>query len=134
MRRSVNQPLATLLLVYAIASFIHFVHNAEFLSAYPGMPSTWTRSGIYFVWAAMTAVGIGGWMLVAHGYRRAGLLLAAVYASLGMDSLGHYALAPVSAHSMMMNVTILLEVSTAALVFMEAVRRMVLTFTRREPE
>lgn len=133
LRRSANQPLATLLLVYAIASFVHFLHNAEYLSAYPGLPPTWTRSGVYFAWALMTTVGMGGWMLIVHGFRRAGLLLVAIYASLGMDSLGHYAVAPLSAHTTMMNVTILLEVSAAAVVLMEAVRRLVLMFTHREP-
>ena len=39
-RKSANRLLFILLAVYAVASFIHFVHNAEFLSAYPGLPSS----------------------------------------------------------------------------------------------
>jgi hypothetical protein len=52
-------------------------------------------------------------------------MLLAIYAALGLDSLGHYVLAPLSAHSSMMNTTILLEVGTAALVLLEVTRRLV---------
>jgi hypothetical protein len=61
---------------------------------------------------------------VSRGYRLAGLFFVAVYAALGLDSLGHYALAPMSAHTVAMNLTILLEVTTAALLFIESVRLM----------
>ena len=36
--------LPFLLLIYAAASLAHFIHNAEFLTDYPGMPASWTRS------------------------------------------------------------------------------------------
>jgi len=49
-----------------------------------------------------------------------GLALVCVYAALGMDSLGHYVLAPMAAHSATMNTTILLEVTAAAAVFAAA--------------
>jgi hypothetical protein len=71
----------------------------------------------------MTAVGAAGSLLVYRRFERAGLPLLAAYALLGMDSLGHYVLAPLAAHSMMMNSTILLEVTAAALVLIEVVRR-----------
>ena len=111
-----TQPLLALLLVYGAASLVHFIHNAEFIAEYPGLPATWTRAGVYGAWLAMTAVGILGWILVSRRFERAGLLLLAVYAILGLDSLGHYVLASLSAHSMAMNATILLEVTAAALV------------------
>jgi hypothetical protein len=116
--------LPVLLLAYAAASLVHFIHNAEFLRDYPGLPATWTRAGVYGGWLAMTAVGIAGWLLTASRYRMAGLLLLVAYAVAGLDSLGHYVLAPLSAHSSAMNATILVEVVAAALVLAEVARQM----------
>src|SRR5687768_9339218 len=118
-----NRPLLIALLIYCAASLIHFVHNAEFLQQYPGLPSSWSRLGVYAAWLIMTAVGSVGAMLYFKGYRRAGLPILAIYAALGLDSLGHYVLAPLSAHTPAMNVTILMEVSAAALVLCEVARR-----------
>ena len=116
--------LPGLLLAYGAASLVHFIHNAEFLPDYPGLPATWTRAGVYGAWLAMTAVGIAGWLLAASRYRPAGLLLLAAYAMAGLDSLGHYVVAPFSAHSAAMNATILIEVAAAGLVLVEVARRM----------
>ena len=116
--------LPVLLLAYGAASLVHFIHNAEFLPEYPGLPATWTRAGVYGAWLAMTAVGIAGWLLAASRYRMAGLLLLAAYAAAGLDSLGHYVLAPLSAHSAAMNATILTEVAAATLVMAEVARQM----------
>ncbi len=55
--------LPFLLVAYAVASLAHFIHNAEFLGDYPGMPVTWTSYGVYFAWAVISAVGFAGWML-----------------------------------------------------------------------
>jgi hypothetical protein len=109
--------LAVLMIAYGVASLVHFVHNAEFLAAYPNMPAWLSRADVYVAWLAITAIGIAGYVLVRHRYRFAGLLLVAVYAALGLDSMGHYVLAPMSAHTTAMNSTILLEVATAALLF-----------------
>jgi hypothetical protein len=117
--------LGVLFLAYAAASLVHFIHNAEFLREYPGLPSTWTRAGVYLAWVAMTAVGIAGWLLATRGYRLAGLVVLCIYAAFGLDSLGHYVLAPLSAHTLAMNSTILVEVTAAALLLVEAVRQMV---------
>ena len=110
--------LPILLIVYMTASLIHFVHNAEFLAEYPNLPTTWTHSGVYLAWVGMTVVGLAGWTLRSLGYRLLGLLVLAVYAVLGLDSLGHYVVAPFSAHTEIMNLTILLEVTAAALVLL----------------
>ncbi|MEM1251958.1 MAG: hypothetical protein AAGI69_05955 [Cyanobacteria bacterium P01_H01_bin.21] len=115
--------LPILLLVYMTASLIHFVHNAEFLAEYPNLPTAWTRSGVYLAWIGMTVVGLAGWTLLSLGYRLFGLLLLAVYAGLGLDSLGHYVVAPFSAHTEIMNSTILLEVIAAALVLMTVLQQ-----------
>ena len=124
MKRAPGQHiLACLLLAYAAASLIHFIHNAEFLADYPNLPSSWSRADVYLVWLGMTTVGVIGWLLVARGRLLAGLAVLVVYAGLGIDSLGHYVLAPFSAHSMAMNSTILVEVTAAALVLAEVLRQ-----------
>lgn len=112
----IRRALPALLLVYGTASLVHFIHNAEFLPDYPGLPATWTREGVYLAWLGMTAVGICGWLLLKRGLRLAGLAALALYAALGVDSLGHYVAAPMASHSLAMNATILVEVSAAALV------------------
>lgn len=134
MPRPTHRLLFLLLGVYAAASLIHFVHNAEFLSDYPGLPASWSRGGVYVAWVAMTAVGGIGALLVYRGRELMGLVALAVYAALGLDSLGHYVVAPVSAHTMMMNTTILLEVGAAGLVLLEVARRLYLIMTRRSRE
>ena len=133
MRRPVQKTLLILLLIYGAASLIHFVHNAEFLADYPGMPASWTSAGVYFAWIGLTVVGVIGWILLARGYHLAGLLLLAVYAALGLDSLCHYVLAPLSDHTAAtMNSSILFEVAAAALVLIEIVRQMVRRMLHRE--
>jgi hypothetical protein len=122
MRAPVGKALLVLLLTYGVASLVHFVHNAEFLADYPNMPASWARADVYLAWLGLTGVGMLGWILVARGYQLAGLLFVAVYAALGLDSLGHYVLAPMSAHTAAMNATILLDVTAAALLLIEAVK------------
>jgi hypothetical protein len=124
MHKPAQKTLLLLLFAYAAASLVHFIHNAEFLRDYPGMPATWTREGVYAVWVAITLIGVVGWLLATRGFRVAGLLLVALYALCGMDSLGHYLLAPMSGHSAGMNSTILIEVITAALVLAEVLRQL----------
>jgi hypothetical protein len=132
MRKAVSQTLPLLLLLYAAASLIHFVHNAELLKAYPNLPASWSRGDVYLAWIVLTLVGFAGWTLVSRGYQLTGLLFLAGYAALGLDSLGHYVLAPMAAHTLAMNGTILLEVTTAALVLFEVVRQMARRLFRRE--
>src|SRR5450631_4128699 len=65
-------------------SLVHFVHNAEFLAEYPNMPAWLSRTDVYIAWLGITAIGVAGYVLAGHGYRLAGLLLVAVYATLGL--------------------------------------------------
>src|SRR5271170_3866898 len=99
-RKPLHRVLLVLLLIYGAATLIHFVHNAEFLADYPNLPTSWSRSEVYLAWLAMTAVGLSGWALLRHGLTVTGLLLLAVYAVCGLDSLGHYMVAPISAHTL----------------------------------
>jgi hypothetical protein len=124
MHGSEQRNLLALVLLYGIASLVHFIHNAEFLAEYPGLPQSWTRSGVYLAWLGLTAVGLCGWWLSSRGHVKAGALVLAAYALLGLDSLGHYFVAPFSAHTGAMNATILFEVTAAGLVLVQAVTLM----------
>jgi hypothetical protein len=135
--------LLALLAVYCVASLIHFVHNAEFVSAYPNLPAGLTRSKVYLAWLAITAVGAAGIFVVRLGARLPGLLLIAAYAALGFAGLDHYWVAAVSAHTLAMNATIWFEVAAAgalcattmALVFQYlAVKRASVPLPRRDDE
>ena len=126
MQKPTRTALVVLLILYGIASLVHFIHNAEFLADYPNLPSSWSRTGVYLAWVGMTLIGVLGWILFHRGFQRTGLVIVAVYAALGMDSLGHYVVAPLSDHSAIMNATILLEVVAAGLLFIETTRLFVL--------
>jgi hypothetical protein len=104
------------LVVYCAASFLHFSHNAIFLESYPNMPAWLSPLSVWTAWCAVTAIGVTGYLLMRAGYRWSGLALLALYGALGLDSLSHYSLAPFSAHSFTMNLTILLDAATALVV------------------
>jgi hypothetical protein len=106
--------LVWLLLVYGLASLVHFVHNAEYLAYYPNLPSWLSRGQIYAVWLGITAVGVVGYVLHRVGHRLVGLGVVAAYAALGFDGLLHYGRAPFVEHSAAMNFSILFEVAAAA--------------------
>jgi Na+/phosphate symporter len=110
--------LTALLLLYVVASLVHFTHNAEYLSDYPNLPPWLTRGGIYLAWIAETSLGVLGYMLYGFGWRLIGLALVGVYAAFGFDGLLHYTRAPFVAHTSAMNFTILFEVVAAALLLM----------------
>lgn len=110
-------------MIYGAASLVHFAHNAEFLADYPNLPKSWSPAHVYLAWVGMTIVGVLGWLLLYRGFSFAGLFALAVYAAFGLDSLGHYVLAPLSAHTVAMNVTILAEVTAAGCVLIEVARQ-----------
>ena len=105
----------TLLAVYFLTSLGHFAHNAEYLCEYPNLPTWLTRAKVYAAWIAITSVGLAGLILIKNKLVATGLLLVAVYAALGFDGLGHYAVAPMAHHTLGANITILSEVAAAAL-------------------
>jgi hypothetical protein len=112
--RLADRTLLLLALLYAMASLIHFAHNAIFLPDYPNLPAWLTPGGVWAAWCGVTAVGAFGFHVHARISRVPGLVILAVYGLLGFAGLDHYTVAPVSAHSLMMNSTILFEVATAA--------------------
>jgi hypothetical protein len=115
-----------LAVAYFMTSLGHFSHNAEFICEYPNLPASLTSAGIYLVWAAITSVGVLGFLLIRKQWVATGLFVVAAYASLGFDGLGHYALAPFEWHTRTANFTIIAEVVAAALLLSATVWQLVL--------
>ena len=107
--------LEVLLAVYMGASLLHFIHNAENLQAYPHLPGWITRSSVYATWLGITAGGVLGYVLFRFYSRLLGLIVLCLYAAAGLDGLLHYLLAPMSAHTHGMNLSIWFEVVVAAI-------------------
>jgi hypothetical protein len=114
--------LLPLMLIYCAAGLLHFTHNAVYLRDYPNLPVWITANGVYAAWLATTWVGLLGYWLYRRISQVAGLLTIALYALLGFAGLDHYTLAPVAAHTVMMNLTIVLEVASAAALLAFVVR------------
>lgn len=110
--RSPSLPNHTLVLfvVFFVANLTHFVHNAEYIAIYPGIPQWLTRETVYVAWLAGAAVGLLGLVLCRTRLRTLGMGLVAVYGAVGIDGLAHYALALCSEHSLATNLTIWFEV------------------------
>lgn len=102
------------MLLYGAASLAHFAHNAIYLRAYPALPAWITPLSVWLAWCGLTAVGAVGYWRYCAGALAAGFSLMMLYALLGFAGLDHYMVAPMSAHSRVMNATILIEVATAA--------------------
>jgi hypothetical protein len=119
------KPFIVLVAAYFATSLGHFAHNAEFICEYPNLPAWLTRAKVYAAWLAITSVGLLGFILMQNKLVVAGLLLVAIYAALGFDGLGHYAVAPMELHTLGANITILSEVAAAALLLAATVYLMV---------
>ncbi len=128
MHAAAAKRLIPFIVLYATASLVHFIHNAEFLAQYPNLPSSWTRMKVYLAWLGITAIGALGLWLLQRGFTKLGLLTLAVYAL--FDSLGHYVVAAFSSHTAAMNFTILFEVGAATSLLVEVLR---LGFRRIHP-
>ena len=125
-----DHALLALILVYGAASLAHFVHNAVYLEFYPNMPTWLTPLGVLGSWLVIAATGAVGYWLFRKGLAVVGLAVLAVYAALGFAGLDHYAIAPVAAHSLVMNATIAGE-AIAASVLLVVIAWMAL---RRRPK
>jgi len=111
-----GRALPWLLLLHGAASLLHFWHNAEHLADYPNLPRSITEASVYAAWLAIVSVGLAGFLAFHRRYIVIGLGLLALYAALGLGGLLHYTRAPMSAHTIGMNLTIWAEVGTAAAV------------------
>lgn len=113
--------LPWLLLAYAAASLWHFVHNGTFLHHYPNLPASWSPQEVYAAGGLLTSFGLGGFLLYRAGWVLPGLSLLMLYASSGFDGLLHYTRAPLSHHTLTMNLTIWTEVVTGALLLLDLI-------------
>jgi hypothetical protein len=98
------------LIVYAFASLFHHVHNATFLTVYPNLPPSLSVLTVYAAWAAVTTIGVVGFVLLRFKYVAPGLLAIAIYGACGLDGLAHYIVADFASHTPMMHASILMEV------------------------
>lgn len=114
-----RQIMPWLLVLYALASLLHFAHNAEYLALYPNLPASWSRAEVYLAWCGVTTVGLLGYVLFRTGHHRAGLTVLAIYGALGFGGLLHYTRAPMAHHTATMNLTIWTEVAAAALLLID---------------
>jgi hypothetical protein len=99
-----------LFLVFFAANLTHFVHNAEYIAYYPGIPSWLTREKVYLAWVAGASVGLIGLRMYRTRWKVLGLVLLAAYGALGIDGLAHFTLALCSDHTLVTNLTIWFEV------------------------
>lgn len=102
--------ILALVAVYFLATLAHFAHNAEFIAFYPNMPQSLTRETVYLAWLAITGIGVAALIATRFGVPVLGAVLLAAYGAMGLDGLGHYALALCSEHTLATNVTIWFEV------------------------
>ena len=107
---SLPNHILVLFVVFFIANLTHFVHNAEYIAIYPGIPSWLTRETVYVAWLAGAAVGLLGMLLARTRLRILGMTLIAIYGAVGIDGLAHYTLALCSEHTLATNLTIGFEV------------------------
>jgi hypothetical protein len=114
--------LLPLMLLYGATSLLHHFHNAVYLHDYPNLPAWLTAGGVWAAWLVVAGTGVAGYWIYSRLSRVGGLVLIAVYAVFGLAGLDHYTIAPVAAHSVAMNLTILLEVVTAVVLLMYVVR------------
>lgn len=110
--------LPWLLLAYAAASLWHFAHNGAFLHHYPNLPARWSPQQVYAAGGLLTLLGLGGFLMFRAGWMISGLALLMLYAATGFDGLLHYTRAPLSHHTLTMNLTILTEATSAALLLL----------------
>ena len=125
-------PLLWLLIAYAVASLIHFSHNAAFLDEYPNMPAWLSPARVYAAWIGITCIGVAGYALLCRGFELAGLVVIGIYGAPGLDSLVHYGVAAPSAHTSAMHFTILLDAATGA-ALLAAVAVALLRRSRKAP-
>lgn len=107
---SLPKHIQRLFLIFFIANLTHFVHNAEYIAFYPGLPFWLTREKVYLAWIAGVSVGLAGLLVVRTRLKLLGITMIAAYGALGIDGLAHYTLALCSEHTLVTNLTIWFEV------------------------
>jgi len=115
--------MLALFALYTLASLAHFIHNAEYIAFYPGLPVWMTRESVYLAWLGVASVGVLSLAAAWRDWPRIAAVILAAYGLLGTDGLLHYTLALCSEHTLATNLTIWAEVvSGVALAGAAAVR------------
>lgn len=114
-----------ILLLNVAASLFHYLHNMIYFDVYPNEPDWLSPGRIDMAWLVITPLGVLGYLLYRRRRPVPGLALLLIYGVAGLGVLGHYLLAPLSAHTFMMNLSIWFE-SLAAAVLLAAVCRLFL--------
>ncbi len=91
---------------------MHFIHNAEYIAFYPGLPAWLTREKVYLAWVAGVSIGLAGLMLARTRLKLLGVACVAAYGATGLDGLAHDTLGLCSEHTLATNLTIWFEVLT----------------------
>lgn len=127
------KPLRVLAAAYFLASLAHFVHNAELIAFYPGMPGWLTREHVYIAWLLITSLGAAGLLVARLGLPALGVLLIGAYGAFGLDGLAHYMLGLCSQHTLAANATIWAEAASglALMLLMVLLARRVAPASRR---
>ena len=107
--------LLALLIVHMSASLWHHIHNGSYPDEYPNIPTGVPAAAAIVVWAITTSVGLAGYYWVCTGRRLLGFAAMVVYSAYGLLAFFHYKLAPMSAHTVVANATILGEGVTGLL-------------------
>ena len=109
---SLNLPrhIQVLFLIFFISNLIHFVHNAEYIAFYPGLPAWLTREKVYLAWVAGVSLGLSGLLLARTRFKPIGVALVAAYGATGIDGLAHDMVGLCSEHTLATNLTIWFEV------------------------
>jgi hypothetical protein len=102
------------MIIYGMASLLHFVHNAVYIKEYPHLPEWITPFGVYASWLTIAAIGALGYWIYRKVSRTIGFVVIAFYALLGFGGLDHYVVAPIGPHSIAMNASIVAEVTAAS--------------------
>jgi hypothetical protein len=124
MIRQLSPGIQALTAIYTGSSLLHFVHNAEYIVFYPGMPAGLTREHVYLVWLAIAAFGAAGLAFARWGWPVAAGLSLAAYGAFGLDGLAHYTLALCSEHTLAMNLTIAFEAVAGAVLAVACLRQL----------
>jgi hypothetical protein len=111
--------LLALLIVHMAASLWHHIHNGQFIDEYPnmpqGVPPRLSLAMAVAIWTVTSAIGLTGYYWACTGRRLLGFGAMGLYAAYGLLAFTHYTLAPMSAHTLVQNATILGEGLTALL-------------------
>lgn len=97
------------------STLIHYTDNYIQFDAYP-QPEWLEQALVFPVWAALTAIGIWGYVLYRRGEMRPAANRFMVHSVGGLSSLGHYLYGSFDDFTSQMHVLILADGATGALV------------------